>query len=812
MNSDSSSTGRGSDIAVKLTATSPWGPFAAGTAAVKPSKALVRNGTDGPLVVAFAAVTPLVNERNGLAADAGKIAADVAPGALPPGASAEVTLSGAAPARAGCYQAELDLKCEGGTSIPTPLRVEVAASALWGVVCLLFGLSLLGVVKLLTHQGDVEELTRNALLERAAVRANWQRNPPPASRAETVAEIERNYDGALRSLAPLQGFSIVDRRIADASASLADARRADAELRDAMTAPPGVMEVADLEREWTAFKSLLAGLAAPPTGASPLQGLPAHVQALVEGLQAHLVAARAQAIISGLEPHVERIRLAMAAGEGPRAREMALAMRAWQRRAADDLEKQQAVEMGFALLGANMLAIETRLRRLAGDESIPPEARAKWIASLDAADAKLASGLTLENFKQANELVQDAETQSMRDQKDVLLARVREATQAASDELSLDAVGAAFAKMGPPGALSDADYAAAMAKVFEAWRASLGPFGDEESRKAIQTIADSGIDAAKRQDKPAIKLAFGALKDEWQALTPKYVAAVAARVVAPICGDWRDANLMQTTVAAEQVRLQSGRPEVENWEKALDRARLALQAISTSDPDCLGKAVEADNETLAVSRATYQHVLEDAAIPLDARLDAAERSGDAAAVALIQRLASGPRELKLVATTKEEDIVVGQPIHFAFANLDPNWSGPGVDVVVDWGDGSEPLRTTAEKLLESERPEHPYQQIKTFTLKATASIGDRKVGESILPLAVGPSPANFAQRLADIFLTSQFGLALLIASVVYFWRFHAGTVVFGSESLHYVQAFALGLAAYAAVADLPKALGELALR
>ena len=82
----------------------------------------------------------------------------------------------------------------------------------------------------------------------------------------------------------------------------------------------------------------------------------------------------------------------------------------------------------------------------------------------------------------------------------------------------------------------------------------------------------------------------------------------------------------------------------------------------------------------------------------------------------------------------------------------------------------------------------------------------------MLALSVKPSPANFAQRLADIFLTSQFALALLIASVVYFWRFHAGTVIFGSESLHYVQAFALGVAAYAAVADLPKALGELLLK
>lgn len=814
MSSDSSSSGRGPESAVKLTSTSPWGPFATGTVALKPSRALVRNGTDGAVVVGSAVVSPLVDERNGLAAGAGSIAADVAPGPLPSGGSAEVTLSGAAPARPGGYRAQLDLKCEGGAAIPTPLRVEVAASAFWGVACLLFGLSLLGVVKLLTGQGDVEELTRRALLDQAAAHANWERNPPPASRAETAAEIERDYEDALGALAAPRGFSIVDRRVADASDFLSAARDAEAKLRDGMTAPQGIIEVADLEREWNAFKSLLAGLAAPPTlGASPPQGLAAHVEALIDGLRARLVAARAQAITAELEPHVERVRLAMAGGDGPRAREMALATRAWQRRAADDLEKQQAVEMGFALLGANMLAIESRLRQRAADGTFPLEARAKWIATLDAADAKLASGLTLDNFRQADELVQDAETQSIRDQEGAVLARGREATQAASDQLSLDAVMAEFTKMGPPGKLSNADYAAGMSKVFEAWRDSLGPISDEESRRAIQTTADSGIDAAKRQDVPGIKQAYGALKDEWRAYTPKHTAAAAARVVAPVCGDWRDAILVQTAIAGEEVRLQSGRSEVEKWEKALDSARLALQAISTSDPDCIGKVVDADGETIAVSKATYQHVLEDAGIPLDARLDAAERSGDAAAVALVQRLMTGPRELKLRATTKDEDIVVGQPIHFAFANLDPNWSsGPGVDVVVDWGDGSQLLQTTAEKLLRSERPEHPYQQIRTFTLKATASIGDREVGESILPLAVGPSPANFAQRLADIFLTSQFALALLIASVVYFWRFHAGTVVFGSESLHYVQAFALGVAVYAAVADLPKTLGEWVLK
>ena len=56
-----------------------------------------------------------------------------------------------------------------------------------------------------------------------------------------------------------------------------------------------------------------------------------------------------------------------------------------------------------------------------------------------------------------------------------------------------------------------------------------------------------------------------------------------------------------------------------------------------------------------------------------------------------------PRDLQLAAQTSEDDKVVSQPILFTLANLDPNW-GSGVDVTIDWGDGSPPLRSDAEKL------------------------------------------------------------------------------------------------------------------
>ena len=56
-----------------------------------------------------------------------------------------------------------------------------------------------------------------------------------------------------------------------------------------------------------------------------------------------------------------------------------------------------------------------------------------------------------------------------------------------------------------------------------------------------------------------------------------------------------------------------------------------------------------------------------------------------------------------------------------------------------------------------------------------------ELGHSVAEVFVHPSPATTAERRADIFLTAQFGLALLIASVVYFWRHHAGPRVFGTR-------------------------------
>ena len=57
-----------------------------------------------------------------------------------------------------------------------------------------------------------------------------------------------------------------------------------------------------------------------------------------------------------------------------------------------------------------------------------------------------------------------------------------------------------------------------------------------------------------------------------------------------------------------------------------------------------------------------------------------------------------------------------------------------------------------------------------------------------------PSLVTTAQELADAFINLRFGLVLLIAPTVYYWRYHSRTTTFGARGYDYVEAFALGFA------------------
>jgi hypothetical protein len=182
-------------------------------------------------------------------------------------------------------------------------------------------------------------------------------------------------------------------------------------------------------------------------------------------------------------------------------------------------------------------------------------------------------------------------------------------------------------------------------------------------------------------------------------------------------------------------------------------------------------------------------------------------------------LISDVRPLRIEVATPPEERYAGREIEFSIANLDPVW-GPGVTLVLNFDDGQRKA-ASAEDLRKSNRFIHVYTDAERSTFAPavvaaetfsadTLQVVGKRLGEGTLPqFTLQPSPVSAARRLADLFFNVRFGLALLIAGLLYFWRFYATKPVFGANAFDYAQAFALGFAVSVAVNELPKGLSEL---
>ena len=189
------------------------------------------------------------------------------------------------------------------------------------------------------------------------------------------------------------------------------------------------------------------------------------------------------------------------------------------------------------------------------------------------------------------------------------------------------------------------------------------------------------------------------------------------------------------------------------------------------------------------------------------------------AIDLARALAAGRRSLSLRLLTPRSDWYIGRPIQVEVEGLAQNW-GAGVQVGLDFGDHTAPVMRSAEDALKQPFV-HTYAAPLTARARVIAATGFREggldvtgdlMGSGALTFDIDASPVSVARKLADAFISARFGLALLIALLVYFWQFWANEKVFGSRSLDYVKAFVLGVAAEAAVANLPDALVKLVLR
>ena len=221
---------------VTLAQRSLGGPFGRGTLEVRRAKVPLVNGAAAPVTVTRVFLSPLADTRTGLAPRGVETAlsAVVDKAALDPGEATTIQIAGAVPARPGSYTAQLLVAARSRPGRGGHRVGHRGGGRGLGIACMALGLLLLGILKLLTGAGEVQDKAREALRTRSEIHAWLQRDPPPQRRAEAVAEIDGYLDEAVRTLARPHSLSILDRRIQDANAALSAAREAVAKLRDVL--------------------------------------------------------------------------------------------------------------------------------------------------------------------------------------------------------------------------------------------------------------------------------------------------------------------------------------------------------------------------------------------------------------------------------------------------------------------------------------------------------------------------------------------------------------------------------------------------
>jgi hypothetical protein len=261
-------------------------------------------------------------------------------------------------------------------------------------------------------------------------------------------------------------------------------------------------------------------------------------------------------------------------------------------------------------------------------------------------------------------------------------------------------------------------------------------------------------------------------------------------------------------------------PNLPKWEGQLDQ--LAMQARAAPDVaeqmplDCLTQMVDLSGKAFNLSN-EIESALWDATVLPDAtkRQLALDLRGSLTPETL-RNLLSDSRALQIEIATPPDERYVGREIEFKVANLDPIW-GPGVTLAMDFGD-QQVTTATAEDLRKNKGFTHAYAgaaSVKPTVLAAEAfkpgtstPIG-RTLGSGEGPaMLISPSPISLAREVADRLFNARFGLALLIAGLLYFWRYYSTTNVFGARRFDYAQAFALGFAVSFAVEKLPERLGD----
>lgn len=812
---------------LKIKVLSTRGPFAGRTAnlPLSQSRFFFTNIGQHSLEIVEAVVDPLHHSETGIAAES-SLAVEVGKQKLAPGEHTMVTVSGLVPSAPSVYTSTLRITPKTGTPLATGIELIVKARSFWGFACILLGLMLVGIINTLDSESGIQGDLRRALLARQEVYDLIQQRPPPHRYALLVGNINRRLDATIAALQEPRTVSFVDYRATEALEQMQTTTALIADLRSALSAAPlGEIEITDLVKEWGRLQAVFKDLSnrfltsdPPASGDSLQQRLIAFNSLAAQRILGPLLAS----YMHDFPYQINRVKLLREAGRLHDAASQAVSVRRWMQRAADVVKQQVQLLAYFQQISANNLATEIRIRKRLETTAIGAVQRAHIIELLEQAAATLKERFNWQAIQKVNQRILKAREELTRAEAHAVLTAAKKASVQESKESSLEGVEAvldqgAKLKRNPNGKVVAEEKTAWLRRVATAWDERLSTL-PKPVPQTMFTELEALKAAIESNNLNALSNHIKGLLDQWTDYSSKRAQLKIQSATIPLCLQLREDLFIDLEATRQVMRRLDANPNLLKWERQHDRLLSKIKEtpdrIEKIEPDCLETFTDLSTASFQLSNEVDNVMWNTALLPYETKRQIATELGTLLSPDTLHNLISNLRQLHINVQTHSDEIYEGRQVSFEIGNLNPTW-GPGVMVAIDFGDDSQQT-LSAETLQKTKSVMHVYKNARsvTITVKAAESfkpgttepIGAILGEGELYQLSVAPSPVTAKRKLADNLFNVRFGLALLIAAVLYFGQFYTKKAVFGESRFDYVQALALGFAVSVAVNNLPQAI------
>jgi hypothetical protein len=234
---------------------------------------------------------------------------------------------------------------------------------------------------------------------------------------------------------------------------------------------PGAGMIGEVEQEWDDLRARVEDLKRwidKPSENSMNEDWPTKIRDFGQRQFRLMLSGPIHAIEDEIRPQVERVLLAWPAGDLVRVRDLATKVRDWLRGASRVLEERFDLALAWRCLAKDMDQRYRALAELAKEPALPASDRMELSLRIDTAKNVLASSDSLEAFRDASRVLQEAETFALSVQGQLLVKTLRSAVKAVGEETNTSVIEEAIGRFLPTD--SSQERKAKFLEVMELWR------------------------------------------------------------------------------------------------------------------------------------------------------------------------------------------------------------------------------------------------------------------------------------------------------------------------------------------------------